>query len=223
MDFASVRPTKNITTLYTFNPKIGCRKIIPWCCMFVDSSVTKVWILQSHFGKMQLWEVEHFCLHKKVPVQYTGTFLWRQKCSTSQSCIFPKWLCKIHTLVTLESTNIQHHGIIFLHPILGLNVYNVVMFLVGRTDAEKRTFSQRSVCTVFGKIFDARKIQKACCWWKLREVEVQMFLHIVQICTSNSQNVLRQHAFCILRSSNFFLNTVHTDRCDEVLFFSICS
>ena len=33
-------------------------------------------VVRSHFGKMQLWEVEHFCLHKKVPVQYTGTYLF---------------------------------------------------------------------------------------------------------------------------------------------------
>ena len=24
--------------------------------------------VRSHFGKMQLWQVEHFFLHKKVPV-----------------------------------------------------------------------------------------------------------------------------------------------------------
>ena len=26
--------------------------------------------VRSHFGKMQLWQVEHFFLHKKVPVYY---------------------------------------------------------------------------------------------------------------------------------------------------------
>ena len=27
--------------------------------------------VRSHFGKVQLWIVEHFCLHKKVPVYCT--------------------------------------------------------------------------------------------------------------------------------------------------------
>ena len=39
---------------------------------------------------MQLWIVEHFFHHKKVPVLQSGTFLWWKKCSTIQSCIFPK-------------------------------------------------------------------------------------------------------------------------------------
>ena len=61
---------------------------------------------RSQFGKMQLWIVEHFHLHKKLPVLMnhniwknymlrfitTGTFLWRWKCSTIQSCILPEWL-----------------------------------------------------------------------------------------------------------------------------------
>jgi hypothetical protein len=61
---------------------------------------------RSPFGKMQLWIVKHFHLHKKVPVVMnqniwknhmfwfitTCTFLWRWKCSTIQSCIFPNWL-----------------------------------------------------------------------------------------------------------------------------------
>ena len=62
--------------------------------------------VRNPLGKMQLWMVEHFFLHKKVPVlmnhnvwKYhmlwfinSGTFLWRKTCSTIQSCIFPKWL-----------------------------------------------------------------------------------------------------------------------------------
>ena len=98
---------------------------------------------------------------------------------------------------------------------------------IQRTYAEKRTFSQWSVWTVFEKNFDARRIQNACCWWTLRKVEVQLFLHSVHICTSNSHNVLRQRAYCILCASKFFLNTVHNDRCDEALFLAyvlnICS
>jgi hypothetical protein len=27
-------------------------------------------LVRSHFGKMQLWQVDHFFLHKKVPVYY---------------------------------------------------------------------------------------------------------------------------------------------------------
>ena len=72
--------------------------------------------VKSHFDKMQLWIVEHFHLHKKVPVlmnhniwknsmlwfNTTGTFLWRWKCSTIQSCIFSELTSfKIHTLSEL--------------------------------------------------------------------------------------------------------------------------
>ena len=33
--------------------------------------------VKSHFGKMQLWKVEHFFDHKKVPVCTTGAQLLR--------------------------------------------------------------------------------------------------------------------------------------------------
>ena len=70
---------------------------------YFNSSIDFV---RSQFGKMQLWIVEHFHLHKKVPVLMnhniwkncmlwfitTGTFLWRWKCTTIQSCILLKWL-----------------------------------------------------------------------------------------------------------------------------------
>ena len=38
------------------------------------------------------------------------------------------------------------------------------------------------------------------------------------ICISTSRNVHQQHAFCILRASKIFSNTVHTDHCEKVPF-----
>ena len=52
-----------------------------WSDLQWEKIVLNYGFCKNHFGKMQLWQVEH-C---------TGTFLWRKKCSTSQSCIFPKW------------------------------------------------------------------------------------------------------------------------------------
>ena len=66
--------------------------------------------VKSHFGKMQLWIVEHFHLHKKVPVvinhniQFfqmlwfitTGTFLWRW--NYSELHFAEVTFYKIHTL-----------------------------------------------------------------------------------------------------------------------------
>ena len=74
---------------------------------------------RSLLGKMQLWMVQHFFLHKKIPVLMdhniwkncmlwfitTCIFLWRKTSSTIHSCIFSEVTAyKIHTLKSdLES------------------------------------------------------------------------------------------------------------------------
>ena len=74
-------------------------------CFIKEIKSTKVWILKE-VPSEKCNSVEYFHLHKKVPVvknhniQFfqmlwfitTGTFLWRWKCSTIQSCIFPMGL-----------------------------------------------------------------------------------------------------------------------------------
>ena len=59
--------------------------------------------IRCHF-KCNSELVEQFFHHKRVHVSTTGTILWWEKCSTIQSCNFPKWLFrKIHTLVLLPN------------------------------------------------------------------------------------------------------------------------
>ena len=58
------------------------------CYLSVSQKLTileflpKVWILYEVTTKVL----------KRYLYSTTGTFLWRKKCSTCQSCIFPKWL-----------------------------------------------------------------------------------------------------------------------------------
>ena len=59
-----------------------------WSDLQWEKIVLNYGFCKNHFGKMQLWLVEHFFLHKKVPVQ----------CSTCQSCIFLKWFLQTHNL-----------------------------------------------------------------------------------------------------------------------------
>ena len=86
-------------------------KMDKWMILLITTlKYFKVWILlQSHFGKMKLWPVDHFynifvltfgrdcyCIQQSRP-KVRKNMLW--KWSTGQSFIFPKWLCyKIHTL-----------------------------------------------------------------------------------------------------------------------------
>ena len=103
-------------------PKVSLANFLFDCKVLIFDDNTKVWILKEvRSEKKQLWIVEHFHLHKKVPVvmnqniQFfqtlwfisTGTFLWRWKCSTILSCIFPKWLLTKTILYVSIMHNLQ--------------------------------------------------------------------------------------------------------------------
>ena len=48
--------------------------------------------VRSHFGKMNLWAVEHYFFSLWGTSSTTGTTKWGKKCSTGQRFIFQKWL-----------------------------------------------------------------------------------------------------------------------------------
>ena len=59
--------------------------------------------VRSHFGKMQLWQVEHFFLHKKVPVVlYRYLFVKKKVFNWSGLHFSEVTSYKIHTLTCYE-------------------------------------------------------------------------------------------------------------------------
>ena len=72
--------------------------------------------VKSHFAKMQLWKVEHFFDHKKVPVVPTYNHKWNFK--SKLSSIFHFWLANdgwISQILCVKGTTHAHLGPIWYH------------------------------------------------------------------------------------------------------------
>ena len=81
--------------------------------------------------------------------------------------------------MTLEYTNVQPHGIIFLYPILGLNVYNVVIFLVDRTNTKSTCREKDLLITI-----SVHSVQEN--FWRTKNTKRMLLMNITG---SGSTNV----------------------------------
>ena len=159
--------------------------------------------VRSHFGKMQLWIVEHFFLWKNVPVLMnhniwknhmfwfitTGTFLWRKKCSTSQSCIFPNDFLKNPYFSIVFSQVYRVTMIKILISLLSLIFFLLLLsfFFVYYFERKKQKQIKRAINH------------------KMNTIEAKINNYVLELANVSSTRLISKHLFHIMIVSSVFL------------------